>query len=98
MRTEEPAVSSKLSSFHAQYEVSGLVLHPLGRCLEGAGAEQEIDNVALMWLEPVQLDGRDRPDVQAIDVRGLEQLLAPHRVVSDRAAYQRLADFLDHFR
>ena len=37
------------------------------------GAEQEIDDVAFVRLQPVQLDRRDRPEVQPVDVRRVEQ-------------------------
>ena len=37
--------------------------------LERAGAEQEVHDAALVRLQPVELDRRDRPDVQPVDVR-----------------------------
>src|SRR5688500_16546002 len=41
--------------------------------LEGALAEQEVDDAALVGLEPVQLDGRNRADVQSVDVDRVDQ-------------------------
>ena len=46
---------------------------PLGRDLEGPGAEQEIDDVAFVRLQPIELDRGNRADVQAVDVRGVGQ-------------------------
>ena len=43
------------------------------RGLERAGAEQEVDDVAFVRLKPVQLDRRDRPDIQPIDVDGVDE-------------------------
>src|SRR5688572_14436362 len=53
----------------ARAPLLGFTRQPLGRHLEGAGAEQEVHDVAFVGLEPVERDRRDRADVQAIDVR-----------------------------
>jgi hypothetical protein len=39
--------------------------------LQRARAEQEIHNIPFVRLQPIELDGRDWPEVQAIDVRGV---------------------------
>src|SRR5262249_48613830 len=64
--------------------------------LKGAGAEQEIDDVALVRLQPVELDRRDRPEVQPVDVRRIDELPLPFLVVGDDAAHQRRPDRLQH--
>ena len=67
------------------------------RGLERARAEQEVDEVAFVRLQPVQADRRDRPDVQAVDVRGVESAGAgASGVVGDRRADQRRPDRLQH--
>ena len=42
---------------------------PLVWNLIGPSAEEKIDDVAFVRLEPVEFGGRDRADVQAVDVR-----------------------------
>src|SRR5262249_30804378 len=42
--------------------------------LQGARAEQEVDDTPLVRLQPVELDRRDGPEVQPVDVGGVEQL------------------------
>ena len=48
-------------------------LQPVLVELERPGPEQEIDDVALVRLQPVELDRRHRADVQPVDVRRVEQ-------------------------
>ncbi len=43
------------------------------RNLIGAGAEQELDDVPFVRLQPVELDRGDRSDVEPVDVRGVGQ-------------------------
>ncbi len=38
-----------------------------------ARPEEEVDDAALVRLEPVELDGGDRTDVQPVDVDGVEK-------------------------
>jgi len=64
--------------------------------LKGARPEEEIHNVTLVWLEPVQLDGRNRTDVEAVDVGGFEEFLGPPFVIGDRGANERLLNFFEH--
>ena len=52
--------------------------------LERPGAEQEVDNIPLMRLQPVELDRRQRPQVQPIDVRGICQGTLELFVLRDR--------------
>src|SRR5690349_20869298 len=74
----------------------GLRLQPLRRRLEGSCAEEEVHDVSLVRLEPVELDGRNGADIQAVDMGGFDELPAPGVVVCDGAAYERLANLLDH--
>ena len=64
--------------------------------LESAGAEQEIDDVALVRLQPVERDRLHRSDVEPIDVGGIEQRLRELGVLCDAAANQRLVNLFDH--
>ena len=58
------------SSMHRQHE---------RRRLERSRPEQELDDVALVRLTPVELRRRHRAQVQAIDVHGVEQPAAERR-------------------
>ncbi len=73
-----------------------LRFQPLRRGLKGTGAEEKINDVPFVRLEPVELDGRDGADVQTVDVGRLHQLLAPSLVAGDGTANERLAYPLDH--
>src|SRR5688572_17184083 len=73
-----------------------LSLQLLRRRLEGPGAEEEIDDVPFVRLQPVELDGGDGTDVQPIDVDCFEELAFPCLVARNRAAHQRLTNLLDH--
>ena len=64
--------------------------------LKCPGTEQELYNIAFMWLKPVELDRRNRADVQAVDLMRVDQLALPFPVLGDGAAYQRLADLPQH--
>src|SRR5258708_7323099 len=66
------------------------------RRLKRPGAEEEIDDVSLVRLQPVQLDGGDRADVQTINVGRTYQLALPRLVVGNRGTDQGLADLLEH--
>ena len=66
------------------------------RQLVGPGAEQEVDDVAFVRLQPVELDGGDRADVEPVDVDGVGQLRLPLLVLGDRRADQRRADLREH--
>src|ERR1043166_2209072 len=54
-----------------------LMWHALRRGLEGAGAEKEIDDVAFVGLQPIELDGGNGADVQTINVGGIQEFAAP---------------------
>src|SRR5436190_5619008 len=71
-------------------------LPALHRRLEGAGTEQELYDIPLVRLQPIQLDCRNRADIQAIDMRGVDQLPLPSAVLRDRAADQSRSDLLEH--
>ena len=51
-----------------------------------------------MGLQPVQLRGRHRAKIQAVDVHGVDKRLAERGVVGDRAADERRADGAEHLR
>src|SRR4051812_26107475 len=53
------------------------------RRLEGTRAEQEIDDVAFVGLEPVELNRRNRTEVEAIDMDRVDQAPAEVRVIGD---------------
>src|ERR1700722_12807827 len=59
-----------------------------GAVLEGAGAEQEVDDVAFVRLQPVEGDRFYRADVEAVDVRRVEQLAGEFRILGDARADQ----------
>ena len=58
----------------------------------------KVDDAALVRLQPIQSGGGDRPDVQAVDVRGVGQLANEFLIVCDRRADQCVIDFLEHVR
>src|SRR5713101_602996 len=68
------------------------------RGLERPGTEQELDEVAFVRLQPVQLRGRHRPEVEPIDVHGVDETAAKRGVAGDGAAHQRRADRVQHLR
>lgn len=68
------------------------------RVLKGAFAEEKVDDVAFMWLQPVEGQRFDFADVEPINIRGIKQLSLEAFIVSDRRADQRRADATDHFR
>ena len=49
-----------------------------------------------MGLKPVELDGRDRAEVEPVDVHGVQQRPAKLRLVRDGRADQRRADAVEH--
>ena len=53
------------------------------RCLKCAGPEQKLHDVAFVRLQPVELRGRNRAEIQPVDVHGVEQLAAKCLVASD---------------
>src|ERR1700677_1363908 len=58
--------------------------------------EQKLDNIALMRLQPVELQRRDRSQIQSIDLRGVDQSSLPLRVLRDGATHQRGTDIFEH--
>ena len=67
-----------------------------GLVLEGAVPEQEVDDVALVGLHPVELDRLHRADVQAVDVGRIEQFPGPRLVLGQAAGDQGGADAFEH--
>src|SRR3989442_14071815 len=47
--------------------------HGLHRSLKRPRAEEKLDDVALMRLQPVQLEGGEGADIQTVDVRCIDQ-------------------------
>src|SRR5258708_1774230 len=64
----------KSSQIWRSSAVSTCPSKPFLRNLKCPGPKQEIDNVALVRLEPVEFGRRDRADVQTVDVRRVRQL------------------------
>ena len=62
--------------------LSGADVLPSGG-LEGAGTEEEVDDVPFVRLQPVELDGGHRAEVEAVDVGGVEQLLPERSIFGD---------------
>src|SRR4051794_32559725 len=58
--------------------------------------EQEIDDASLMRLQPVELDRRDRSDVQPVDVRRVDQRSLELLVFRYRRANQRRPNLFKH--
>ena len=55
--------------------------------LERSRAEQEVDDVAFVGLEPVELGGGDGADVEAVDVMGVGEHLDEPLVFRDAGWY-----------
>ena len=64
--------------------------------LEGACAKQEIDNVAFVRLQPVQLVSSDGSNIQPINVSRIQQLTGEGFIFGDRSTNQSLTDFFQH--
>src|SRR5262249_3544113 len=64
--------------------------------LEGSRPEEEINDVAFVRLQPVQLDRRYRSDVQPVDIRRVEERALKSPVRSDRRADESRSDGVDH--
>src|SRR5262245_8174296 len=60
--------------------------------------EEELDDVALVRLTPVELCGRHRPQIEPIDVHGVEEPAAEALVARHRGADERGADRVEHLR
>lgn len=73
-----------------------LYCHFLQARLKRPGAEQELHYVALVRLQPVELDGRDWPEVQPVDVCRIDQLPLELLVVCDCGADECGTDPLQH--
>src|ERR1051326_7411704 len=67
-----------------------------GRRLEGARAKEEINDVAFVWLKPVELDGRNRAAVESVNVSGIDELVLPGLIFGDRRRNQGWSDLLEH--
>ena len=57
--------------------------------LERSIAEQEVNDVAFVRLQPVQGTGWNRADVESVDVASIHQFTNPLVIVRDRSADQR---------
>src|SRR5262245_33341928 len=68
------------------------------RPLERSRPEQEVDEVSLVRLQPVQLRGPHGPEIEAIDVDRVEQPAPQRRVLRQGGADERRPDRLDHLR
>ena len=64
--------------------------------MEGAVAEEEVDDVAFVGLQPVEGDGFYGADVQTVDVGRVDQVAGPFGVGCEGRANERGADFLKH--
>src|SRR3954471_3151016 len=82
-----PHSLSRPASAARSVRVAREILHL--RRLERARAEQKIDDVAFVRLEPVELNRRDRTEVQPVDVHGIDEPAPKVRVIGDRAADKR---------
>src|SRR5688500_15420465 len=71
---------------------------PPSHRLEGPRPEQELDDVAFVRLHPVQAGRRHRPEVEAIDVDGVEQLAPQARRARQRRTHERRTDRFHHLR
>ena len=60
------------------------------------GTKEKFDDIAFVRLQPIELDGRDRADVQAVDLGRIDQLALPLLISGDRAADQGGPDLLKH--
>src|SRR5262245_9137881 len=99
----EPAVMERIFTITRllDYPITRLPAFPIIQCsellgLEGSGPEEELDESALVRLQPVQLDCRHRSEVESSYVHRVEQRSAERRVARDRRADQRRADRIQH--
>src|SRR4029450_3900397 len=96
-----PAVMDRI--FMTVFRTQGLGLRAQGsgprlkvRRLERTCPKQEVDQIALVRLHPVQLCRWNRPEIQAIDVHRVDELLSEFGLTRDRAAYKCRADRVEH--
>src|SRR5262245_50339113 len=64
--------------------------------LEGSGPEEKFHDVSFVRLQPIELDRRDGPQVQAVDVRRVYELALEALVVRNGGADERCSDSLQH--
>ena len=64
--------------------------------MEGAVAEEEVDDVAFVGLEPIEGDCFDGAEVEAVDVDGVEEFLRELLIVRQRGADECRADRFEH--
>src|SRR6266850_2448025 len=67
------------------------------RRLKCPRTEQELDDVAFVWLKPIELNGWNGADVQTVDVGGVDEFPLKLRVLGDDAADERGANPPEHF-
>ena len=79
----------QLGRFYASLLCAGALKRPR--------AVQEVHDVAFVRLEPVELCGRNGPEVQAIDVVGIKEITSKRRIVRDAGPNERRADPAEHF-
>src|SRR5664279_1401939 len=70
--------------------------HRLPLRLKCAGTKEEFDDIAFVRLQPIELDGWDRADVQAVNLGRVDQLTLPLFVTCDRTADQGGPDLIEH--
>src|SRR5437588_6608156 len=58
--------------------------------------EEEIHNAPLVWLQPVQLDGRDRTQIEPVNMNGIRQRPLELLVLGNRRTDERRSDRLEH--
>ena len=54
--------------------------------LKSSRAVKKINKIALMRLEPIEFDGGQRPQIQPVDMRGIDQF-APKRFIFGDCRY-----------
>ena len=64
--------------------------------LECTIAEQEVDDIAFMWLQPVQRTRRNRSDIQPIDVPSVHKFRDPFVIIRDRCANESRTNLTQH--
>src|SRR5207244_3329349 len=80
-----PAAGFRLRGSGCHERTSTIRRGSWGGRLERTGAEQKLHDVSFVRLEPVELNRRDRTQIQTIDVHGVDERLAERRMAGDRA-------------
>ncbi len=64
--------------------------------LERTIPEQEVYDIAFMGLQPVQSTGRNRANVEAIDMTSINEFRDPLFIVGDGSPDERRSDLAEH--